>query len=94
MTKKHYLHIAFHFNNQPITKELELTFNKLSEDWIRYTGNCWVTWTSHNSTTWFNHLKPYLRDKDQIMIFELKSPQEIQGWAPKWVWDWFNKVRI
>jgi hypothetical protein len=29
-----------------------------------------------------------------MLIFELKTEQPVQGWVPKWIWDWIKKRRL
>jgi hypothetical protein len=93
--EKKYFQITFHFSGQPIAKELESTFTTLAEDWLRYSGNCWIIYTSKQPAELFNALKPFLKNpQDQILILELKKNQGVlHGWLQPWIWDWLNKVR-
>ena len=90
---KQYLHIAFHSVGQPLIKELEPVFGNLAEDWIRYSGNCWIVWTSNDPNAWHAALKPHMRPDDQFLILGLKNGIAV-GWLPQWIWDWINKPRI
>ncbi len=94
MTQKRYLHIGFYFAGIPLIKELEPIFASLSEDWIRYAGNCWIVWTANSPEEWLRAFQPKLGIKDKMLILELSSGQEPNGYLPEWIWHWLFKNRI
>jgi hypothetical protein len=92
--EKRYFQITFHFSGPIVAKVLEPTFYSLADDWIRYSSNCWIAYSAKDPADWFNALKPLLGPNDQMLILELKKNQGVlQGWLPKWIWDWLNKRR-
>jgi hypothetical protein len=91
--QRRYLHIGFKFESIPYSVTFEPIFNHLADDWMRYSADCWVAFTVHDAVAWFNAIKPLLRGNDSFLVCELKSPQAMQGWLPKFVWDWLNKQR-
>jgi len=93
MTKR-YLHIGFGMLDVQRLSKLDAEFNRLSEDWFRYTGNAWLTWTPYEASVWFNALKPHLKAGEHLLILELKINQGVvHGVLPQWAWNWLNKVR-
>jgi hypothetical protein len=93
MKHKKYFHIGFYFLGQPLGKELEPAFTKYSDDWIRYTENCWIIYTKHNPEELLKELRRHLNDKDHILILEIVKNQQLSGWLPKWIWEWLHKER-
>lgn len=90
---KKYFHIGFHFAELILARELEPIFYKYTEDWVRYTRNCWIVYTKYNPEELLNKLKPYLSDKDEVLILEIATGQDLKGWLPQWIWDWLYKPR-
>ena len=91
---KRYFHIAFGMVDAQRISTLEATFGKMSDDWLRYTGTCWITWTQYDATAWFHALQPHLKPGEYLLILELKPNQgALQGMLPQWVWGWLNKPR-
>ena len=93
MNHKKYFHIGFYFSDHPLGKELEPTFTRCSDDWIRYCENCWVIYTKYTPEELLRELKQYLGEKDQLLILEIKNDQQISGWLPQWIWNWLYKTR-
>jgi hypothetical protein len=97
MNKK-YLHISFHF--PPPLSELEATHHiqpiiNTADDWLKYTGNCWIVWSSLGPKQWFEKFEavPELI-KCSILIVKLDlTPDNRAGQLPQWVWDWIQKTR-
>lgn len=58
-------------------------------DWIRWNGWTWFVSTNYAPAVLRMALMSKLTTSDFVIVSEL-TPQAIEGWAPNWVWDWFN----
>jgi hypothetical protein len=86
-----FLHVGFNFADGNKIAELTPVFDK-ALDWVRYAPNCWMLWTTSSPEKWYQRLKPHLGSGEHVFIVELQMSNR-QGWLPKKVWDWINKVR-
>ena len=75
--KKKYLHISFNSEHEGTLEELEPIFESMSDDWIRYSGNCWIVWTSYSPKEWFDVLEPILEVNNLIVILEVPKNKNI-----------------
>jgi hypothetical protein len=98
LTPRRYTHISFHF--PPGVSELEAShyiqpvINK-ADDWLKYTGNCWIVWSSKTPTEWYEQFAGIERLKAcSILVVKLDlTPQNRAGQFPEWIWDWIHKPR-
>jgi hypothetical protein len=61
-------------------------------DWLRFSGSCWVVLTDKTSQDIFTELGKFLK-KDDCEIIAKIDPATVNGWAPKWIDDWFTTRR-
>lgn len=59
-------------------------------DWMRLNVYSWFIHTAKDSITVYNSLLQIFNAEDSIVIVEV-GPSLPAGWAPKWVWDWFQQ---
>ncbi|MBB4590147.1 hypothetical protein GGE50_006074 [Rhizobium leguminosarum] len=58
-------------------------------DWIRWNGWTWFVSTGWVPSSLRAAIMARLKSNDSLIICEL-TPATLEGWAPPWVWDWFN----
>jgi hypothetical protein len=90
MTKR-FLHVAF---ARPVPRrEMDQVFDRVAEDWLRYSSNCWVLWTDRTADGVLRAVRRRLGPDDQVLIAALDIDRDLQGLMDKSVWDWFYKSR-
>jgi hypothetical protein len=88
-----YLHVGFNWVGTPKTNDLESVFYACGSDWLRYSISGWIVYTAYSISEVVDIIKPHIGPNDHMIIFEVTSLGQSNGWMPKWVWDWVNKVR-
>lgn len=58
-------------------------------DWVRFNASTWIVWSEANSLAISNHIRSWLKPEDSVLVIALDA-SDMNGWAPKWVWDWIN----
>lgn len=58
-------------------------------DWIRWNGWTWFIQTAHLPSTIRAAVLQRFTNQDSLLIAEINK-SGLEGWAPQWVWDWFN----
>ena len=59
-------------------------------DWLRWNGWTWLVATNFSSTDLRTALMQRLTFNDGLIIAQVVTT-ELEGWAPKWVWDWIQE---
>jgi hypothetical protein len=63
----------------------------MSDDWIRYAMNSWIVWTDKSSTQIFHSIRPFLDEKDQMLIVPIDlAGGGAFGLLDPWIWNWIN----
>lgn len=58
-------------------------------DWVRWNNSTWFLSTTLSSIQIREFIMNKIPGENQLVVAEL-SRSGLEGWAPKWVWDWFN----
>lgn len=58
-------------------------------DWVRWNGWTWFLATRDNPSSVRSSIMARLKPADSLLIAEI-TKASLEGWAPQWVWDWFN----
>ena len=79
-----YLHIAFHNINPSDYQRFENIINdrEMAQDWLRYSGNCWIVWTDKKAMVWEEKFLPVLKKDEQFLILGLRNGSTV-GFLPK-----------
>jgi hypothetical protein len=89
-----YLHIGIVWNGPSKFNEVQALIDKVpNTDWFRYGGNCWLIHTSYTQTQWAEYIHPHLNQADQLLIYEVASLTQSDGWLPRKLWEWFRALR-
>jgi len=89
------VHITFALGTPPAD---QLAVHKVIDDnaldWMRYISNCYLIWTHIELASWTNLLKTVPNMENEFFLISSVDPNSpIDGWLPKWAWDWFKKYR-
>lgn len=81
--------VAFRIaSGNPDIKKIESCMNGIG-NWIRLNAYIWYVSTSLPGLQIYKRLEPTITKADSIVIVVV-DPSDFQGFAPKWVWDWFT----
>jgi hypothetical protein len=58
-------------------------------DWIRFNGWTWYIYTLSDANRIVESIRAVLLPEDSILVAQI-AEAPVGGWAPQWVWDWFN----
>jgi hypothetical protein len=82
-------HVGFRWVRTPIvTEALEPTFTEIG-NWVRFNGLSWFVSTHWTALQVYERLRRHLHNEDSILIIAV-NPETAQGWAPQFMWDYFN----
>lgn len=65
-------------------------------EWLRISGWSWLFWTNLDSTAIRNIIRKHLDDSDSLLVLRVKvaADADIDGWLPRWAWDWiYDKLK-
>lgn len=68
---------------------LEPVFASMGSDWLRMNIYSWYVWTDKSADELRKLLAPHVNPEDSYLILAV-DPSDRHGWAPKFVWDWFD----
>jgi len=77
---------------QPTTEKISEVEKQLATngDWMRMNVYSWFVSTSRSAADVYNSLTKIFHAEDSILVVEIVTASAV-GWAPKWVWDWFQQ---
>lgn len=61
----------------------------LHGDWLRFNGHTWFVATDKTATEIRIALMSKLSAEDSIIVATMTPNGPYDGFAPKWIWDWF-----
>jgi hypothetical protein len=61
-------------------------------DWIRFNAWTWFIATNRSPVEINSAIFPKITTEDSVLIVDC-SADYLGGWAPKWIWDWFQSRR-
>jgi hypothetical protein len=61
-------------------------------DWLRFDAWSWLVYSSYSAHDISSALQRKLSAEDSILIIAC-DPNDYNGFAQQWVWDWINKYR-
>lgn len=87
MVEKVY-HIGFRIaSGAPDPEKLARAMDQVG-NWIRINVYIWYVHTSLSSSQIYSQLRTTITNADSLVVIAV-DPADFNGWAPKWVWDWF-----
>jgi hypothetical protein len=85
-----FIHVSFAFHRAVKMRDLEPVFYALGDDWVRYAVNSWMVWTEKSPLHIMQVVKPFLDDKDQILVAPINLTDGAVGFLEPWIWNWIN----
>jgi len=84
------LQIAFRWiKTNPDPEKLKSTVGSQGDDWMRLNVHVWYLWTTKTPTEVYSGLLSSMTNEDSVVIIPV-DPTTFNGWAPEFVWKWFN----
>lgn len=79
--------ITLRWIDSPLNPEMIDSVLAVQGDWVRWNGWTWLLASNSAPLDIREGLRKRLLQGDSFIIAEV-SPTGMDGWAPKWVWDW------
>lgn len=79
--------VTLRWIDSPINPEMIDAILAQRGDWLRWNGWTWLLASNSAPSEIRGSLMQRLSANDNIIIAEVSSTS-VDGWAPKWVWDW------
>jgi hypothetical protein len=89
------LHVSFSVGTPPgAVTDIHRVINDNAIDWAHYISNCYLIWTQIELATWTNILRTVPNmDTGNFFICAIDPNSPIEGWLPKWAWEWLLQYR-
>src|ERR1700746_1672059 len=91
--KLHFLLVTFALRNaQHDYNPFFVAIRGNSLQWWHFIPHTAVVVSQWNSDQFAKLLVPHIINTDSLLVVELTTENQMQGWLPPDAWDWLNKV--
>jgi hypothetical protein len=87
-----YWHIGVIAVGPPDPKVLEPYVKSICADWVRYGAGAWIIWSDKSGQQIYDAIRFGITADQQVLVVKVDL-SDMQGWLPKWIWDWLNYPR-